>query len=188
MAARKSPTQSANDFKVGTRKQGNDGETWVVARVKPKSGNKKPYNQWRRVAKKQPVVKRTAKERAILKSLEKMLRDDGGDDERRGRKKDWCVRYTLAVDSGLIALGDAGTQPEADALGPLLDKHKPDAKTGVRLLGHLPKDIFLLCFSYLDFQSFINIKENWLPEVRYAPHVGSLSVWSQAIYVPGAVT
>jgi GTPase SAR1 family protein len=36
----------------------------------------------------------------------------------------------------------------------------------MRALSYPKTDVFLLCFSFLDLQSFTNIKENWLPEVR----------------------
>jgi hypothetical protein len=67
MSTRKSPTQSAIDFKVGTHRRGKDGEMWIVAQVKRKSG-KKPYHQWRRVtAKNRPPTPKlkTRKERTM---------------------------------------------------------------------------------------------------------------------------
>jgi hypothetical protein len=34
MATRKAPSESANDFTLGTKKRGNDGNMWVIIQTK----------------------------------------------------------------------------------------------------------------------------------------------------------
>ena len=48
---RKSPTQSATLYKVGTKKKGNDGNTWIVVM------NKNRVKRWKLYKKKQRLVK-----------------------------------------------------------------------------------------------------------------------------------
>jgi len=41
MPTRQAPSKSANDFSIGTKKRGNDGNIWIIIQTKPARGGLK---------------------------------------------------------------------------------------------------------------------------------------------------
>jgi hypothetical protein len=86
---RKSPPESASDFAVGTRRKGLDGSMWEIVVVRPRDSKKSPYRKWQRVAAAKPAAK--PKKPAVVASKKKKFEN---------------LWYTLAIDSGMLAMGD----------------------------------------------------------------------------------